>query len=432
MRAQARTSADLAARTSLAFLQEYLRDCHPRDFAVRLWDGSTWGPEPGQPALFTLVLNHPGALRRMFFPPTELALGEAFIYGDFDVEGEIESVFRLGDYILGRRIGIPERIRLARGLFTLPQSSAPRVGRQAAELSGSQHSVARDRAAVTYHYDVSNDFYSLFLDRQMVYSCAYFASSDEDLDSAQARKLDYICRKLRLRPGQRLLDIGCGWGGLVMHAVQHYGVEALGITLSRPQAELANARIAEAGLADRCRVEVQDYREVPLVASYDRLVSIGMFEHVGQARLDEYLGRARHLLKPGGVFLVHGIASNMHTPPLKGPDFGARYVFPDGELLPISTTLAAAERCGFEVRDVESLREHYMHTLRRWVSRLEGNRDAAVAATDEVTYRVWRLGLWGWAHFFRVGRLNIYQALLAKPMASGESGVPLTRADWYA
>lgn len=368
----------------------------------------------------------------MFFPPTELALGEAFIYGDFDVEGEIESVFRLGDYILGRRIGIPERIRLARGLFTLPQSSAPRVGRQAAELSGRQHSVARDRAAVTYHYDVSNDFYSLFLDRQMVYSCAYFASSDEDLDSAQARKLDYICRKLRLRPGQRLLDIGCGWGGLVMHAVQHYGIEALGITLSRPQAELANARIAEAGLADRCRVEVQDYREVPLVASYDRLVSIGMFEHVGQARLDEYLGRARHLLKPGGLFLVHGIASNMHTPPLKGPDFGARYVFPDGELLPISTTLAAAERCGFEVRDVESLREHYMHTLRRWVSRLEGNRDAAVAATDEVTYRVWRLGLWGWAHFFRVGRLNIYQALLAKPMASGESGVPLTRADWYA
>ncbi len=431
MGVQVRPGADQAARTSLAILQDLFRDYHPRDFAVRLWEGTTWEPEPGQSARFTLVLKHPGAVRSMLLPGTELSLGEAYIYDDFDVEGEIEAVFRLGDFVLGHRPSLLEKLRLARELWSLPDRHSPRDGRHAASLSGRQHSVERDRAAVTYHYDVGNDFYATFLDRQMVYSCAYFASEDEDVDTAQARKLDYICRKLRLQSGQRLLDIGCGWGGLVVHAAREYGVEALGITLSRPQAEYANARIREAGLSDRCRVEVVDYREVPLDQRFDRLVSVGMFEHVGQAKLAEYLGRAWELLKPGGAFLNHGIAVNANAAPVKGRTFNDSYVFPDGELVPISTTLTTAELGGFEVRDVESLREHYMLTLRRWVRSLESHHDAAVAASDEVTYRVWRLFLSGSAHSFRLGRINLYQSLLVKPDADGRSGVPLTRADWY-
>jgi cyclopropane-fatty-acyl-phospholipid synthase len=275
------------------------------------------------------------------------------------------------------------------------------------------------------------EFYALWLDERMVYSCAYFAAPEEDLDNAQERKLDYICRKLRLRPGERLLDIGCGWGGLIIHAAHRYGVRALGITLSEPQAEMANERIRRAGLAESCRVEVRDYWEIEDRHGYDKLVSVGMFEHVGEARLPEYFLRAHRLLRPGGVFLNHGISTNPITPVRRGPTFVSRYVFPDGELVPIATTLGAAEGRGFEVRDMESLREHYALTLGHWVRRLEARSDEARRITDETTYRVWRLYMSGSAHGFRTRRLNIYQTLLSKTEL-GESGLPLTRADWYA
>jgi cyclopropane-fatty-acyl-phospholipid synthase len=253
---------------------------------------------------------------------------------------------------------------------------------------------------------------------------------DDDLDTAQGRKLEYICRKLRLRPGERLLDIGCGWGGLVLYAAQHFGVDAYGITLSEPQAELAQQRIQQAGLAERCRVEVRDYRDVNSPDSFDKIVSVGMFEHVGEALLRTYFQQAWRVLRPGGVFLNHGIARNMAVPALLKDSFALHYVFPDGELVPISATLRAAEESGFEVRDVESLREHYMLTLRHWVRRLEEHADEARRLTGDVTYRIWRLYMSGAAHGFRTGTSNIYQALLAKP-AQGESGLPLTRADWY-
>ena len=213
-------------------------------------------------------------------------------------------------------------------------------------LRGRRHSIERDRQAVRYHYDVSNDFYALWLDRRMVYSCVTFHSPDDDLDTAQEQKLDYICRKLRLQPGQRLLDIGCGWGGLVIYAAKHYGVDATGITLSQPQAELSNARIAGAGLSERCQVLVRDYREMDEPGGYDALVSVGMFEHVGAALLPAYFELAQRLLKPGGVLLNHGIASTMAERPQRGPSFSNTYVFPDGELVPISTTLRAAEGAG--------------------------------------------------------------------------------------
>lgn len=429
------TATDKAVAQSLDFLQALLGDYHPRHFAVRLWDGSEW-PAETETARFTLVLRHPGALRRMFHHTgSDLALGEAYIYDDFDIEGDIESVFQVADYLLELDWNVATRLKLGQKLWRLPSggrpADSPGDGRSAARLSGQAHTIERDRQAVTYHYNVSNDFYALWLDRQMVYSCAYFHSPDEELDTAQARKLDYICRKLRLQPGQRLLDIGCGWGGLVMHAARQYNVEAVGITLSQPQANLANERIQQAGLSDRCRVEVRDYREIDEPDGFDRLVSVGMFEHVGEALLPRYFKQAWRLLRPGGAFLNHGIARRATDPVPKGPTFVDRYVFPDGELVPINVTLRHAEEAGFEVRDVESLREHYALTLRHWVRRLQNNYRQARQLVGEPTYRVWRLFMSGSAYGFTVGRLNLYQALLVKPEAGGNSGLPLTRADWY-
>ena len=402
----------------------------PQEINVRLWDGTYWPDD--RPRRATLVLNHPGALRAMFLPCNEVTLGEAYLYNDFDVEGNMEAAYGLADGLLEATSDWKNKLRLFRQLLRLPSSrSQRRTRRGPAGFEGEQHSVERDRAAVRYHYDVSNDFYQLWLDRCMVYSCAYFHSQSEDLDTAQTRKLDYICHKLRLKPGQRLLDLGCGWGGLVIHATRECGVDATGITLSEPQAELANERIAAAGLFDRARVLVKDYREMDEPESYDALVSVGMFEHVGQALLPIYFARAWMLLRPEGAFLNHGIARRATYPVRRGRSFSDTYVFPDGELVPINTTLNAAEEVGFEVRDVESLREHYALTLRHWVRRLEAHHEEALQYVDEPIYRVWRLFMSGSAHGFTVGRLNLYQALLVKPGMGGESRVPLTREDWY-
>jgi cyclopropane-fatty-acyl-phospholipid synthase len=427
----AATPSDHLAFRCLDFLQEALGSFHPRDFSFRLWDGSVWDAEPGEPSRFTIVLRNPGALRTMFRSPSELTLGEAFLYDDLDVEGDIRGAFSLADRLVQLRPGLAERLRFARFLLTLPSSGRHRGARPAERLRGPLHSVGRDRQAVTYHYDLSNAFYSLWLDERMVYSCAYFTDPGDDLDTAQERKLDYLCRKLRLRRGERMLDIGCGWGGLVIHAAKNHGVEAHGITLSRPQADLANERIRRAGLSDRCRVDVRDYREIDAPESYDKLVSVGMFEHVGESRLQEYFRGAFRLLRPGGVFLNHGIACNPGFPPVPGPSFSDHYIFPDGELLPLGTTLRAAEAGGFEVRDVESLREHYVLTLHHWLRRLEARREEACSVTDGKTYRLWRLYLAGAAHKFRIGQNSVYQVLLSKT-SDGESGLPLTRGDWYA
>ncbi len=415
-----------------AFLENLLADYHPRNFAVRFWDGSEWPAETSTPE-FTLILKHPGALRRMFQDTrSDLALGEAYIYDDFDIEGNIEAAFPIADYLMSRDWSLSAKLRLGWEFLHLPKPRRTNGhGRGPARLRGRRHSIERDKEAVTYHYNVSNDFYALWLDRNMVYSCAYFAHPDEDLDTAQERKLDYICRKLRLKPGERLLDIGCGWGGLLIHAAKHYGVEAVGITLSEPQAEWAHRRIREEGLEDKVRVEVRDYREITEWESFDKLVSVGMFEHVGEALLPTYFEQAFKLLKPGGAFLNHGIARDYHNVPSAHPSFTDRYVFPDGELVPISTTLHHAEAVGFEVRDVESLREHYALTLRHWVRRLEAHHDEAVRLVGETTYRVWRLFMSGSAYGFSVGRLNLYQSLLVKRDAAGRSHLPLTREDWY-
>jgi len=423
-------TTERSVETSLSLLQEVLAGYVGRDFSVRFWDGRVWEAEAGQPTRFTLALQHPGALRKMFLPPTELALAEAYIYNDFDIEGDICAAFPLADYLRGAGLTFAKKVHIAKQLHSLPLHRGHN-GRAGLTLKGRMHSRERDRRAVTYHYNTSNDFFKLFLDTRMVYSCAYFDTLHDDLDCAQERKLDYICRKLRLQRGETLLDIGCGWGGLVMHAAKQYGVNAFGITLSEPQAEWANERIRQEGVADRCRVNVMDYRELDAASNFDKLVSVGMFEHVGEKLLPEYFDQAWRLLKPGGVFLNHGIARTETEPVQSGPTFVDRYVFPDGELVPLHTTLRAAERSGFEVRDVESLREHYAMTLRHWVRRLEAHHDAAVTATDETTYRIWRLFMSGSAYRFWRGKLNLYQVVLVKSL-DGVSNFPLTRKDWYA
>ncbi|HEX2909976.1 MAG TPA: cyclopropane-fatty-acyl-phospholipid synthase family protein [Chloroflexia bacterium] len=422
------TSAE--ARITLHFLEQLFADTTPGKIGVRLWDGTCWPSKDDYPA--TLVLNHPGALREMFLGGNEVALAEAYILGDFDIEGDIEAIFELAQSITAATSGWTQKLKMASDLFRLPAAKKKlRSERGPAHLKGRQHSIERDRQAIAYHYNLSNDFYSLWLDSTMTYSCAYFKSPEQDIDTAQANKLDYICRKLRLKPGQKLLDIGCGWGGLVLHAARNYGVDVTGITISEPQAQLANERIRAAGLQDRARVLEQDYRELAQPEGFDAIVSVGMFEHVGQELLPTYFAKVWDLLKQGGVFLNHGIATGIEQKEVKGPTFSDSYIFPDGELAPINLTLRVAEGAHFEVRDVESLREHYWLTLRHWRGRLEARRDEALKYVDEATYRTWRLYLAGSTFGFKSDNLNLYQTLLVKTTPEGNSNLPLIRADWY-
>jgi cyclopropane-fatty-acyl-phospholipid synthase len=417
-----------------------------RNFAVRYWTGMTEVPDHGSRQHFTLVLPRPDALRRMLLPPSELALAEAFVTGDFDIEGDAEAAASLAT-ALGARLGSPRRLlRLVVELLRLPAAPAERdmAARRSAARHRAEHrdTRERDKAAIRHHYDVGNEFYALWLDTEQVYSCGYFLTGTENIDTAQLAKLDLICRKLRLAPGERLLDIGCGWGGLIRHAVRHYGVEALGITLSEAQAAYARERIADEGLADRCRIEIAHYRDLPIDRVFDKVASVGMFEHVGRRRLPEYFQIAFQLTKPGGLFLNHGIVSldDARSQGLRARlvdrlwrrgEFMDRYVFPDGKLVPLASVLAAAERAGYETRDVESLRDHYVLTLRHWVQRLEARAGEAVAAAGEIAYRVWRLYMAASAHAFASARIGVGQVLFAKPDHDGRCCLPRARHDLY-
>ncbi len=418
---------DNAVEISLQLLDELTSDYPNRDFSVRLWNGEMWGAT--ESPRFTMVLNRPGTLRRLLLGANQVTLGEAYIFGDFDVEGDMEAAFEFGDYLVKHELELTEKLRLAGLLLRLPHDYPHEGSTLVPNLHGKLHSKHRDRDAIRYHYDLSNDFYQLWLDRRMVYSCAYFKTGAEDIDTAQVNKLDYLCRKLRLRAGERLLDIGCGWGALVLFAAKYFGAKALGVTLSEAQAKLAQARIQEAGLGDRCEVQVCDYRDLVPIAPYDKIVSVGMFEHVGESNLPEYFQHVWKLLRAGGVFLNHGIAAAANFR-RKGPSFIDKYVFPDGGLVPVATTISLAEACGFEVRDLESLREHYARTLRHWVSRLDSRYEEAKRVTNETVYRIWRLYMSGSAHAFTKGRINLYQVLFSKP-DHGNAGLPLTRAGWY-
>jgi cyclopropane-fatty-acyl-phospholipid synthase len=424
----------LAPKTeaSIRFLEQLFAAAPLEKISFRLWDGTMWPDAKPRPA--TIVLQHPGALRAMFSSGTEMGVAEAFLDNDFDVAGDIEAAFELAD-VLGQRAAPSWRTALADyyRLQRLPAKPGRRLaGRIFAAAGGRRHSLERDRRAVTFHYDVSNDFFRLWLDRGMVYSCAYFERAEDDLDTAQAAKLRHLCRKLRLQPGQRVLDIGCGWGGFALYAARTCGVNVTGVTLSRPQAELATALANEAGLGGQVRIECRDYRTLPETESYDAIVSVGMSEHVGAEQLADYFHQAGRRLRPGGVFLNHAIGEGAWPRRYRGASFIEAYVFPDGDIPPIPAVLRAAESAGLEVRDVENLREHYALTLRHWVRRLEANHAAARAFANEATYRVWRLYMAGSAHGFARGQLAVYQVLLSKPERSGDARLPLTRRDWYA
>jgi cyclopropane-fatty-acyl-phospholipid synthase len=429
-----------AARTALELL---FGPPEERTFAVKFWNGEVDPARESTPD-FTLVLNHPGTLRRMLHPPFELSICQAYIAADFDVIGEMESAASLEENIRGGLASPGRLARLTRALLSLPTHDTPPPHPPVrAPEKGSLHTPERDAAAIRSHYDVGNDFYKLWLDRRMVYSCAYFTRPDASLDEAQEAKLEHICRKLRLTPGERFLDVGCGWGGLIIHAAERFGVEAVGITLSLEQAALARERIAAKGLASRVTVEVRDYREVSAHEEFDKIASVGMVEHVGRSRLPVYFECLHNYLKPGGLLLNHGIvhATVSGKPRLRDRvfdrlwgdnDFINYYVFPDGELPHLAEVIATSEAAGFEARDGESLREHYAITLRHWVERLESNRNAAVAAAGEEIYRIWRLYMAASAFGFASGRLSIHQVLMAKPMANGIVHIPPTRADIYA
>jgi len=392
--------------------------------AIGLWNGETVIGGKASPC--RIIFRHPGPLRHLVLHQDLVRLGEAHLAGEVDVEGDVEALFSLTEYLQGHMPAWSARLRALWQALRLPAGRATHKACTARAGRAERHN---SRASIAHHYDISNAFYHLWLDPEMVYSCAYFRDVEQLLAEAQQDKLDYICRKLRLAPGQTLLDIGCGWGALVCWAACHYGVRAYGITLSEQQYNYAIDHIHKAGLGDRVTVELRDYRELPKDARYDRVVSIGMFEHVGIVNFPLYFETVKRALKPGGLFLNHGISNDTGWQDTSLTRFMNRYVFPDAELARIGDVITAMERAGFEIIDVEGLRRHYTLTLRRWVRALEQHREDAVKMVGEATYRIWRLYMAGSAHFFEYGSTNVYQVLAGS--ARQPLSTPLRRNDIY-
>jgi cyclopropane-fatty-acyl-phospholipid synthase len=401
---------------------------------VRCWDGSTLGPAD---APLTLVIANRRALRRLVWAPNELGFARAYVSGDIDFEGDLfaglDALERIALPDQGPGVTVDRntktailRCAVALGIIGLP----PRPPAEEARLAGQRHSKRRDASAISHHYDVGNDFYRIVLGDSMTYSCAYWAqppSAGFGLHDAQFAKCDLVARKLALREGMRVLDVGCGWGTFALHAAQTYGVRVVGVTLSQEQASFATKRMAEAGVADLVDIRVQDYRDVD-DGPFDAISSIGMAEHVGAALLPVYAADLHALLATQGRLLNHAISRRPGRPmDFSRTSFIDRYVFPDGELEPLATTIEALEGVGFEVRDVESLREHYALTLQAWVANLENGWDGAVHHASAARARIWRLYMAGSALAFEANRIGVNQVLAVKPGTRGESGLPRTR-----
>ncbi|MER7682447.1 cyclopropane-fatty-acyl-phospholipid synthase family protein [Streptomyces sp. NPDC096934] len=410
----------------------------PLPVRVRAWDGSEAGP-PGAPAL---VVRNRRALRRLLWKPGEVGLARAWVSGDLGVEGDLYTALDLVSGLIWDRgedaRGLAESLRdpevraAVRGLVRMAGTPLPPAPpREEVRRRRHLHTRRSDKRAISHHYDVGNDFYEIVLGPSMVYSCAYWEDGGS-LEGAQRDKLELISTKLALRPGQRLLDVGCGWGSMAIHAAREHGVSVVGVTLSQEQAAYARKRVADEGLTDRVEIRVQDYRDVS-DGPYDAISSIGMAEHVGAERYLEYAEVLYRLLAPGGRLLNHQIGRRPQRDEsaYSVDEFIDAYVFPDGELAPVGTTVTQLERAGFEVRDVESIREHYALTLRRWVANLEAQWPRAVQLTSPGRARVWRLYMAASALAFERNRIGVNQVLAVRtPGPSGASGMPLRARTW--
>src|SRR3954447_18663033 len=384
-----------------------------RPFRVEFWDGTALpSTNGGGGPLFRV--RSPAAVAHALRAPGQLGVGRAYVAGALEVE-DLDAVMRLLDSWQPPALGVSQRARLAGAAVRAPVFSRP-PRRPDSELvpRGTRHSKERDARAVRHHYDVSNELFALFLDPSMTYSCAIFSRGAASLEDAQAAKHELVCSKLGLVAGERVLDVGCGWGAFAIHAARQHGVNAPGITLSEPQARLARERAAAAGVGDRVEIRVMDYRDVPAGETYDAVASIGMVEHVGVVQIDEYARQLARVLKPGGRLLNHGIARLRHSDPEAGP-FSERYVFPDAAPLHLSRSTMALERAGFEIEHVEGLREDYAQTLTHWIDNLDANLDEARRLAGDERVRVWRLYLRAARNGFRVGFTSIYQARCRLP-----------------
>ena len=347
--------------------------------------------------------------------PTLGKIAKAYVEGALDIVGDVQDILRCGEDLVAR--------------------DSSTYQRRLSLLKWWKHTRPADRRSIQHHYDVGNDFYSLWLDQNRVYSCGYFAKDGDSLDVAQEKKLDHICRKLNLEAGEKFLDIGCGWGGLVIWAAKNYGVHATGITLSEEQLAFSRNRIKQLGLQDKIEVRLMDYRDLPSDTQYDKIASVGMFEHVGRLNLPQYFSKIYSLLKPGGVVMNHGITTNSLDDHALGSDIGRfvdEYVFPGGELVHLSTVVGEMASQGIEVWDAESLRPHYAKTLWEWVKRLEGTSDQARELVGEKRFRIWKIYMAGSAHAFDRGWISIFQILGVKPFESGAITYPMTREHVYA
>ncbi len=428
-----RSTSHAGRPTPIEVLVRHLFGGDPEQIRIEAYDGSVVGPDD---ASTTLRITSPDFFKRVVVGRgSELSLARAYVAGDVELDGDIYAVTDLADWFasfhpgrsLLREVAAVLGIESIRDLASL--RSLPPVPPEETRLHGRMHTKRRDAQSISSHYDVSNDFYRLFLGPTMTYSCAVFGNSTDSLEIAQSNKYDLVCRKLGLRPGMRLLDIGCGWGGMVMHAAEHYGVEAVGITIAREQQSLARQRVVDAGLDRRVEIRLQDYRDVT-DGPFDAVSSIGMFEHVGEPGIKDYFGQIESVLRPGGRLLNHAInrpVKNRHSH-IDPDGFMARYVFPDGELLDVGQVITAMQESGFEVRHMESLREHYALTLREWVRRLEGNWEEAVRLTSLPRAKIWRLYMAASAVTFEKRGLSVSQ-VLATRSHDGVSGMAL-RPDW--
>jgi len=399
-------------RASGPLCRELARLFPARPFHVRFWDGGRVGATVADAPTF--FIRRPSALAHFLWAPGPLGLGRAYVDGSLAVD-DLDAAFIVVDHWEPPAVSGPDRVRMALAIaVAAAPGGIPRRPSLELILGGKLHSVERDAAAVRYHYDVGNGFFALFLDESMTYSCAIFSRGAQTLEQAQEAKLGLVAGKLGLEPGMRLLDVGCGWGSFAIHAARHHGVQVLGVTLSPSQAELARARVAEAGLGEQVEIRVADYRQLPL-ASFDAIASIGMSEHVGVSQIDVYAQSLFTLLRPGGRLLNHAIAVlDPDDEPLEDL-FSMRYVFPDGEPLPLSRVQLALERAGFETEHVEGFREDYAITLRHWTERLDERLDRAEALAGADRTRVWRLYLRAARHGFDTGLTAVYQVRALRP-----------------